>query len=184
MKKIIFGLAGEIACGKGTFAKYIVDRYDGNSYRFSTMMRDMLHVVHLPETRFNVQEISIIMRRSFGEDVFSKAMRKEIEKDEHGIIALDGIRREKDMEFLSQLAGFRLVYVEADVKKRYERIKLSGENVYDINKSYEEFLKDHEREPEQRIRALKSKAQYIIDNNDSLSAYHQQIDELVRREFS
>ncbi len=41
-KKIILGFAGEIASGKGTAAKYLVGRHEAATYRFSTMLRDIV----------------------------------------------------------------------------------------------------------------------------------------------
>ena len=42
-KKIIIGLTGKIACGKGVTKKYILSKYGERAadYRFSTILRDI-----------------------------------------------------------------------------------------------------------------------------------------------
>ncbi len=68
MNKIVLGLAAELAGGKGTVAKYVTEKYDGSSHRFSTMLRDILSRIYLPDSRENMQKLSTILRQNFGED--------------------------------------------------------------------------------------------------------------------
>jgi dephospho-CoA kinase len=179
MTKIILGLAGEIASGKGTTAKYICEKYDGSSHRFSTMLRDLLGRVYLPESRENMQKMSTVMRENFFDDILSSVIAKDVEKDEHQIIAIDGVRRLADISYLQKIPGFKLVYIEAEMEKRYERIINRGENTDDTTKTFDDFKKDHEREAERQIKDLKSHAEYVIDNSGSLEELYEQIDSII-----
>ncbi len=158
MKKIILGFAGEIAGGKGTAAKYLIDKYGSGS-----------------------QKISIALRQNFGEDILSKVISKDVENDGHEIIAVDGVRRLSDIKYLKGLPGFRLVYIEADIGKRYERIVLRGENVDDKNKTFEEFKKDNEGETETQIKGLKEHADFMVDNNGTIGELYEKIDGIVEK---
>lgn len=179
MAKIILGIAGEIASGKGTTAKYICEKYNGSSHRFSTMLRDVARRMYLEENRENLQKISTIFRDNFFDDILSSVIAKDVENDKHEIIAIDGVRRLADIEYLKKLVGFKLVYIEADMEKRYGRITKRGENSDDNSKTFEEFKKDHEREAERQIKDLKNQAYYVIDNNRDFEELYQQIDKII-----
>jgi len=179
MPKIILGLAGEIASGKGTVAKYICEKYEGSSHRFSTMLRDVAKRMYLPENRENLQKISTIFRENFFDDILSSVIARDVENDSHEIIAIDGVRRLADIAYLQKLAGFKLIYIDADIKKRFERITKRGENSDDNGKTLEEFKKDHEREAELQIKDLKNKADFVVDNNGTFEELYAQIDKII-----
>ena len=181
MSRIILGLTGEIASGKGTTAKYICEKHGGSSHRFSTMLRDIANRMYLEESRENLQKISTIFRENFFGDILSSVIAKDVENDKHEVIAIDGVRRLADIEYLKKLPGFKLVYIEADMKKRYERITARGENTDDTTKTFEDFKKDHEREAELQIKDLKNHADFVINNNGSLEDLYKQVDEIIKK---
>lgn len=180
MPKIILGLAGEIASGKGTVAKYIVKKYKGNAHRFSTMLRDVAKRMHLEESRENLQKISTMLREYFGGDILSKTIYFDVQNDKHKVIAIDGVRRPSDIEYLKKLASFKLVYIEADMEKRYKRIVKRGENTDDRKKTFKEFQKDHKKEAELQIREMRGKADVVINNNGTFGELYRQVDKIVK----
>lgn len=180
--KIILGLAGEIASGKGTIAKYIVEKHNGSSHRFSTMLRDVAKRMYLEENRENLQKLSTIFRENFHDDSLSVVIARDVENDNHEIIAIDGVRRLADISYLKKIDGFRLVYIEADIEKRFDRLTKREENTDDAKKTFEEFKRDHEREAELQIRDLKSCANYVIDNNDMVEDLYKRIDEIIKKQ--
>jgi dephospho-CoA kinase len=182
MAKIILGFTGEIACGKGTATKYVVEKYQAASHRFSTMLRDVLRRLYLGDTRENMQKISTLLRQNFGEDLMAKVIFQDVQEDAHDIVVVDGVRRLADIKFLKELPQFKLIYVEADINKRYERIVRRGENPDDLSKTFDQFKKDHEAETEQQITGLKKEADAVIDNNGSLENLYLQIDEMLSKD--
>ena len=179
MAKIILGLTGEIASGKGIAAKYIVEKYKAGSHRFSTMLRDILDRLFLPQSRENMQLISLVLRQNFGEDILARVMAEEVKNDASNIVAIDGVRRLADIKFLREPPEFKLVYIETGIKKRYERIVSRGENPDEKQKTFEEFQKDHERDAELQIRDLKNAADFAVDNNGSLEDLYKQVDRVI-----
>ena len=180
MQKKIFGVAGEIASGKGTVTKYIVEEYKAGSYRFSDMLRDILGRLHLEDTRENMQKLSTSIRQNYGEEIMAKVMMEDVKKDEHEIVVVEGVRRLADIKYLKELSGFKLVYVDAGVEKRYERIVNRNENPDDRKKTFEQFQKDHEREPELQIKDLKNYADAVLDNSGEFPELYSQIDKLIK----
>lgn len=180
MQKIIFGLAGEAASGKGTVSKYLQEKYGARAYRFSDFLRSTLDAWHLETNRENLAKLSLIMRQGFGEDVFSKALAEDISKSVGEVFVFDGIRRISDIDYLKDMEGFKFVYVETSLEKRYERIIKRGENSDETEKTFEEFKKDHELETEVGIKELKNKADIVIENNGTLEDLQKKVDELVK----
>lgn len=180
-KKLIIGLAGEMASGKGTITDYIVKNYSGKNFRFSTILRDILNRLYLEETRENLQKLSTVLRDNFGQDVLSSAIAREAKNSEDKILVMDGVRRLSDIKFLKDFPGFKLVYIEADVEKRFQRISARGENIDDNTKTFEQFKKELEQESETQIRGLKDHADYIIDNNGLLRELYAQIDKIIQQ---
>lgn len=180
MSKIILGLAGEIASGKGTIAKYIVERYHGKSYRFSTMLRDLLDRLYLEHSRENMQTMSTMIRQSFGEDIMARVMVEDIKKESTDVIAIDGVRRLADIKYLRHLPGFKLAFIEADMKRRYERIVQRGENPDDKEKTLEEFEREHKQESELQIKDLRKNADLIINNDGSQEDVYAQVDKMMK----
>lgn len=180
MNKIIIGLAGELAAGKGTAAEYLEKKYKASSHRFSTMLRDILDRLYLEQNRGNMQLLSTILRKNFGEDTLAKVISQDVARDNHAVIAIDGVRRLADIKYLKEIPEFKLAYIETSMENRFERIKKRGENTDDTNKTFEEFKQDHKGEAELQIRGLKNDADYVLDNNGNLNGLYEQIDKIIK----
>ncbi len=181
MQKLVFGIAGEMASGKGTITQYLIHEYKASSYRFSDMLRETLKRLYLPHTRENMQKLSMSIRENYGEDVMAKVMMEDVKNDAHNIVIVEGVRRIADIKYLKELPGFKLIYIEANMEKRYERIIKRDENPDDKGKTFEEFQEEHKRESELQIKNLKNYADVIIDNNGELKSLYNQVDKMVKK---
>ncbi len=178
-KKITIGIVGEISSGKTTVANYIVKKYKGSSHRFSTMLRDVADRMQIEKNRENLQKISTIFRQGFQEDILSKVIFHDVKVDKNKIIVIDGVRRLQDIKYLKKIKGFKLIYTEADMEKRYKRLTSRRENSDDFKKSFKEFKKDHENECESEIKELR-KVSTIINNDNTLKNLYSQIDNIIK----
>lgn len=181
MAKIILGFTGLPACGKGTATKYFVENYGAKSYRFSTIMRDLLDRLYLPQSRENMSKISTVLRQNFSEDLFAKTMAEDVKKADADIVVIDGARRLADVEHLRKMPEFKLVSIEVDMRIRYERLIKRGENPDDNSKTWEQFQADHQLETELSIPELMKQADVFVDNNGNLEELYSQLDKLVLR---
>lgn len=180
MAKLILGVAGEMGSGKGTITKHVIQEHRGSSHRFSTMLRDVLDRMHIEQTRENMATLSTIVRKNFGEDLLAKAICHETQKDEHDVVIIDGVRRMDDIVYLRKLPHFKLIYVDADIRVRYERVVRRGENANDTSKTFDEFKRDHELESELQIKDLKNYADYAVDNNGTFVDLYKQIEDIIK----
>ncbi|KKU18900.1 MAG: hypothetical protein UX30_C0023G0006 [Candidatus Saccharibacteria bacterium GW2011_GWA2_46_10] len=168
-----------MASGKGTIAKYATEKYNARTWRFSTMLRDVLDRLSLEQSRDNMQTLSTILRQNFGEELFARVMAEDVKKDTSEIIVVDGVRRLADIKYLKEIPQFKLAYLEADMQKRYERIVKRAENSDDAKKTFEDFKKAHEDESELQIKDLKNHADFLIDNNGSYEDLYAQVDKIL-----
>lgn len=179
MAKVILGFVGQIASGKDVSKKYLEKKYNAQSCRFSTILRDVLTRIGIEIKRENLQKISTVLRQTFGEDLLALAISKDAANFEADIVIVDGVRRLTDISHLVALPHFFLVKIEADPELRYERMKTRNENVGDDKKTYEDFLKDHEVEADREIPKVMATAKYSLDNNGSVEDLYSQLDKLV-----
>lgn len=178
--KLIIGLTGQIASGKGTAAKYLAEKHKASILKFSDILRDILKTLEISESRENIQKISTAVRQAFGEDVLAEVIAKQALKITSPIIVIDGIRRLEDIKHLSLDPAFRLVAIEADIRKRYGRITKRDENTDDRQKTFEEFVKDHGYETELTIKDVEDSAEIRVNNDGSLDDLYSQLDSLIR----
>lgn len=179
--KIILGFTGLPASGKGTVAQYLAVHYGAGTYRYSTILSDVLQRLHLEQTRDNQIRLSESVRATFGEDILARAIAKDAQTDERPLIVVEGIRRMADIEHLARLPNFVLVEIFADLETRYQRMIKRSEKADDAGKTLEEFKADHQRSTELSIPKVVQHASERINNNGSLNELHEQLDLLVKK---
>ena len=181
MSKVILGLVGEMAAGKSTVTNYLKERHGAVTFRFSDMLRDVLTRMHLEHTRGNLQLISMILRQNFSEDIMSKVLTMDVKGADAPLIITEGIRRPSDIVYLKALPGFHLVSLLADEQIRYERMVKRSENPDDQTKTWEEFQKESQAEPEHKIKELMREAPDTIDNNGTIEELLERLEQLIKK---
>jgi len=178
-EKIILGIVGKISSGKGTVAEYLQNKYNARVFGFSTPIRDTLNRLYIPITRDNMQKMSTILREAFNQDLFSRVIMEDVQRDSGKLIAIEGVRRMTDLEHLKSLPNFKLIRIVADEKNRYERLIKRSQNLDDQNKTFEEFLEQEKAESELSIPPVMELAELELDNNGTIEDLHQQIDKVI-----
>lgn len=176
MKKVI-GIIGEMGSGKGTFIKILTSIAGLEAFgKVSTsgFLRNALSLWGLELTRENLQLLPQIMKNSFGPDTFFDAIAHEIDSQKQTIVIFDGPRFNADILYLKSKYELVLVYIETDIKTRFERIIERGEKQGENITSFEKFLEQHKAPTESEIPFLKTQATYVIDNNGDLENLEQQ----------
>lgn len=181
MSKVILGFVGPIASGKGTGCRYLAERYSARSYRFSSILRDILSRVYLPHTRDNLQQVSSVLRGAFGDDLLARAIAQDVGADTGELVTVDGVRRRPDIKFLRGIDGFYLIGITADETKRFARITQRNENPDDEQKTFADFVREGQQEAERQITEVMASANFTIDNNGDFTALYQQLDTIISK---
>lgn len=164
--------------GKDTFCAYVKENYD-NVYllRFSDSLTEVLKIFFNDIKREDQQWLSSALRDRFGRDILVKALVKKINNIEEGTIILNGVRRPADFEELSKIGG-KLIYLTAEEKLRWERVKTRGEKS-DDDVSFEKFHEMGRAEAESLISEIGAKAETKVENNGTKEDLYQKIKEVI-----
>jgi len=179
--KIVIGIIGEIGSGKGAAARYFHEKYGSENFRFSTMLRDIMRRLHLPETRENMQTVSTMLRQTFGEDLLARVIFDDVTESSAELIVTEGIRRPSDIDYLSKLAGFHMIYITCDEKKRFDRMHIRNENSDDGTLTWDEFKERLNAETETKIPEIAKQAEFTVDNDGNIDDLHQKLDEIIAK---
>ena len=118
-KKIIIGLTGPMAGGKGIVAEYLKKKgfyYSSTSERVREECRRRGREI----TRDSLQNTADELRRKFGPEVLAKRTWKIVEK--YPLAVIDSIRGIAEVDFLKTKPNFYLIGVTASKKSRYQRL--------------------------------------------------------------
>lgn len=180
MSKIILGLVGEIASGKGTAVEYLKEK-GAVGFRFSTILRDLLGRLYLSESRENMQDLAESLRIPFGEGILSQAISEDVRASDEILIVIDGVRKTDELVHLKKIEGFYLINISADSKMRFDRITKRSENSDDRGKTLEQFQEDSKNPAELQIREVAEQAEFRIDNNGTREELFKQVDEILEK---
>jgi len=178
MAKKIIGLVGEMGAGKDTFCDYIKENYPNVYFlKFSDALTDILKMFFDSVKREDQQWLSLALREKFGQDILLKALIKKIDGIKEGIIILNGVRRPGDLDAV-RIIGGKVIYLTADEKLRWERVKTRGEKS-DDDVPFEKFVEMGKAEAESKITEVGQQADIKIDNNGSKDNLYQEIKKII-----
>lgn len=189
MKKDIqyIGVAGTAGSGKDTTAMLMGELFGSINLSTGDMVRAIARqVYHLPAhvrpTRDQSYSVATYMRKNISPSSIVELCLLEGEAQNVPIVIIHGLRTMGEADVVRKAGGI-IVGVDADVEKRYERLRKDR----DILKTYEEFLQQEELENEGvskkredlGIRHIIESADVKIDNNGSIEDLEAQIREKV-----
>ncbi len=177
----VIGLVGEKGSGKQTFVNFIKEiapNLNVRQVRFSDILAQTLVLWDIPLTRPNLQNLAIVMNKTFGMEALANAAKFSMEGDTSDIIILDGIRRESEFNMVNEMENSLIIYITAEKDLRYKRLKLRSEKVGEIDLSYEQFLKEESSPAESEIAKLSKKADVTIENNQTKDEFKKEIEKI------
>jgi len=181
MKKII-GLVGEIGSGKGTFVevlKSVLPHTTIDVVKFSRVLSDILDTLCLDQTRDNLQRLALMLKNTFGDDVYSEAVRQRILKNDAEIVIVDGIRFPSDISMVRNLPNSYLVYLTADQEVRFNRIIKRNEKIGEGELTFQNFRAQEAAPNESYITEIGATADFAIKNNGGMVDFTRFVQECV-----
>jgi len=179
-KKVI-GLIGEKGPGKGSVAKILIEKYSARHFGTSAILKKLAELVHLPLTRDNLIKLALDLKDGFGPGIVIDALSAEIEKSGAKLVIADGIRMHGDVEPFWDRYGenFKLIYVTAPLKDRFERSRLRKEKVGEENMEFKQFIEEEGRLTEVSIAEIGKMADYKIDNSGTAKELERQVIDIM-----
>jgi dephospho-CoA kinase len=183
MAKIVVGIVGPIASGKGTVAKILAEKGYA-TYSLSDRIREEIKERGQEVTRDMLNMVSNELRGKLGADIWAKRTADLIAQDNPENIVIDSIRNPEEVKFLQQRFGAKIIGIIGDQKRRYELFQARGTNFLGIN-NWEEFkaLDDKELvqtgDHKQQVAACLEMADIIIENNGTVEDLKQKVESFI-----
>ncbi|MCX8202331.1 MAG: AAA family ATPase [Candidatus Micrarchaeota archaeon] len=177
---IYVGLSGTMLSGKGLIREIIKKNFKTYDIGLSDMLREEADRRGIEKTRDNLRDLADELRLKNGPGILAELAIKKFQSLgdkvlDYDVIVIDSIRNPWEAEALRQTFKryFYLIFVDADVKTRYERAlqrKREGEEAVD----FEAFRKSDEIEfkgrEDRKIEDKESEHGGTIDYGVNLSA--------------
>lgn len=177
---MIIGLTGPKLAGKGTAADYLVKEHGATTYSMSGVLTELAQRLYLENSRQNLIQLVTGLRQSFGEDILARVLKEDLARAKPELAVIDGIRLASEVEQFSQLDDFRLVYIDAPVRVRYERALNRGEKAGETEMTFKQFEEEETAVTERQIETLKNYSKAIVINSESIEEMNKQLAEVVR----
>lgn len=175
--KLVLGLTGPNAAGKGEVAAYL-GRRGFSVHSLSDVVREeALARGHAPE-REHLIRVGNLLREAEGPGVLAQRILPRL--GHHDVV--DSIRNPREVEVLRTLPYFVLVSVTADVCLRFERMQTRGRPG---DPTTLEAFRDREAQENtanpnaQRLTATSALADRVLVNDGDLAALHAATDRLL-----
>jgi dephospho-CoA kinase len=175
--KIVVGLVGEKGSGKETFGDFLMELVRDQKIvrvRFSDILNETLKFWSIDRTRENLQKLAVIMDEGFKKGTLTHAIYQRIHSLEADIVILDGVRWETDEKLIRSFPKNYLVYINADVDIRYERLKIRREKL-DEAKTYAQFMEEEKAPNEVLIPEIGKRSDFEVKNNGTFEELKKEV---------
>ena len=182
--RIIIGIVGQIASGKGILVKYLVKKLGFVSFSLSSIVHAELREKGTKEfTRQTLQDMGDELRQGYGDDVLARRLNEVIKGQKKDRVVIEGIRNPGEIEFLKKKPGFILIGVKAKHELRFKRLLSRGKE-WDP-KNYNDFLKIDRRDigvgqekSGQQVGRCLAYSDYVLTNNKDAKDFEGKIEKL------
>lgn len=190
MNKIVIGWCGKKGSGKGTgtamLKEIIYDteiRPSMTTHSTSGILTDLCNAVGLLPSRPTLQLLPEILKKEFPGWTLAEKIRRKVEEDESQISQIDSLRLPEDLLMIKSFSYFLIVYIEADDKIRFERLKRRNEKPGESKLTWEQFLKEENASTETAIEEIAKSRDFRITNSGTPENLKLQIQEFVTEKF-
>lgn len=183
--KTILGVTGTNASGKDTVADYLRDKYGFKNYSLSDEIRIETAKRGLSSERENLRTIGNELREKFGPNELAVRATKRITDDGIEKVIITSIRNPAEIEYLkNNFSGFKLIYVDAPVKLRYERSLARGRVGDGVN--LDDFKAAEAKELDggktgQQLIACSKLADFSITNDGTLEKLFEETEKIFKK---
>lgn len=183
MKQLIIGITGTLGAGKDTTAEYLVSLGFAH-ISLSGILREIATEKGLGMDRDTLRELGNELSKSDGEEALAI---QALERTVADKLVVSSIRKPKEIEYFKSQPNFTLLFIDAPVELRHERMVARGRDI-ESQITIEEMTRQEELESSgkssQRLDVCRDKADMIVDNSGTFDDLFAQIDNIVKEKIS
>lgn len=178
---MIIGIAGSLGSGKNTVADYLISK-GFQHISLSDIIRNEAKKRYLDLSRDSLRILGNNLARKNGSDALAKmAMAAKKKKN----FTISSIRKPGEVKYLKKIKNFKLLFVDASIKIRWQRIRKRS-RVGESKISFKNFQKQEQIEisgkSSQRLDFCRKEADIIIDNSKNRLQLYRQIKKIIEDE--
>ena len=121
-----------------------------------------------------------VLKNRFTQDIYVYAAKECIEKHHDTPIFFDGIRKTHFIKRLQESYDCKIIFLDATLRIRYDRLKERWDKSWESEMSYEQFLSDENLESEKENLAIRELADIVIENNSTKEELFEQIEIYIK----
>jgi cytidylate kinase len=169
----IIGLSGTNGSGKDTVGNIIAELYSYLFISVTDLLRDEAKKRGVPAERGELRQISAEWRRESGLGVLvDKAVEQyKSTGNEYKGVVMASLRNPGEVDRIHELGGIN-IWLDADSKVRYQRIRSANRGREEDDKTYEQFLSEESAEMQAsgdeatlNMSGVKAKSDIMIEND-------------------
>ena len=176
------GITGTIGAGKGTIVDYLVSEKNFLHFSVRDFLCEEIERRGLPVNRDTMVVLANELRATHSPSYITDQLFERAVKSGKSAI-IESIRAVGEIESLRKNANFILFAVDADVRKRYERIVKRNSATDHID--FETFVANEKREmtttnpTKQNLSECIKKADYVFTNDKDITDLHHAVEAVV-----
>jgi dephospho-CoA kinase len=177
---MIIGLTGTFGAGKDEAARYF-ESLGFEHFSTADILREEATKRGSGIDRDSLRKLKNVLKDEKGDDYLAKEAVLRIKSDKAIISAIRSIG---EVNYLKSLDGFHLVFVDAPIEVRYERIKnrkRAGEEELSLDKFRQTEEIEMSGQSSQRLDYSRDKADYVVINSTTKENLYTQLDEVLTK---
>lgn len=179
IEKAVLGLIGTIASGKGTVARYLVEKYGFKRIIMGNLVRALARKLKLKPTRENLHNLQAKYRARYPHYFINKVIEK-IKSSKWERWVVDGIRHPDQAELLKKTFNAKLIFIDAPVVLRWKRAK-KRHRQKEAKENLKEFIKVEKKEEKVfNFNKTKKFADFKVINNKDKKELFKKIEKILR----
>lgn len=176
---MIIGLSGTFASGKDIVADYLND-HGFEHVSSADVLRQEVEKRGLEINRDTLRATANdLVERYEGQYLAQQALATTKGKN----VVISAIRRQGEIDYLKKQGDFKLIFVDAPLPLRYQRMKdraREGESLISLDELKIKEAEEFSGQNSQRLDYCKMHADTFIDNSGTLEDLYEQIDSIIR----
>lgn len=178
---MIIGISGTFGSGKDFVAKYLESKKGFQHLSLADILRELAAENHVGVDRESVRVLANQYSSEEGGDFLAKrAVKRKIKQN----LVISAVRRLEEIAFLKKEDDFYLLFVDAPVEIRFQRMVSRSRDI-ESTMTLEEMKRKEELEmsgkSSQRVDLCKKEANFLIDNSGTKEELEKKIDGILEK---